>query len=833
MSNKTFNVSAETVECTDPLPRRDLLMSLSPENHFSSLLLSQSPDSNSSKSNLSDREADSSPDINMLECCVSDGSTIDNLYSPTIPPANLNQTFIATPLDGSANFWNENLSLIRNHQKGPERYHTFNKNSVDGGDSMSSPDSAERESHTGSCETSRRGSTENDCCSLSSGEMVIRSNSIWLESHLVVSSLDESAVPQVVGISTLPAESYLLPATLPDVYEKLPKRVRKEETGNSCLGKTFIQAEPPTEENNTSSSNSLIALPDETEGVFFMTSVCEKSPDQEKETQFPPTSAAAEAEVLMCPKQWTPGQGKTLGSTLSVTQDIDKKTQTSTPIHTTGSKKPARFSILESPCTPGILPKKCKQVSGTPLKPLVAGLCLAGKVKTREIKKFPKADFSKIKSKVMTRNMNQVPGAGDASKHQLSQVNTSKPAESHRGAAARGSPAKERSRAALVSTNAKLSNDVPRPVNSGGDGHPSSTNTHTVVVKCSETEHAVSSQLADTVSEPAGNRTFCVSSSEKSSDESRKPIPKPTPKKGVSKKIEVRAGSAVGQDNPSALKSRPRCASESFSSASSPFREQRTIRRFASSLTIPRNDSRLGKTKPGTLNCSALDKEAAQSVPKNREAENSKREVKRISLVVSIHLQCKQPTRSFVGYFLFPAGLLTESLLLLQVESNKSTGASLNDGKNRFRGGEPSPRLTRCAPLLQPPAASQRAVTQSARQRQTTVGKDEFKTSKGAETAQLKLKSNPGKKPISSTTHNSMYCMFFLIIVESNGQWTLIITPCPSINISNFPLHTFKNCSSLSLSDRLSLTHIKNALLIKTPISVEILHKFSFKQLDL
>ncbi|XP_074529890.1 microtubule-associated tumor suppressor 1 homolog A [Halichoeres trimaculatus] len=732
MSNKTFNVSAEQVECTAPLPHRDLLLSLSPESHYSSSSLSPSPDSNSSKSNLSDREAGSSPDINMLECCLSDVSTLDNLCDTTVPPAmafcdgstNLNQTFIATPLNCSANFWNENLSLMNNHQKGPVRNHTFNENSMEGGDPVTSPDSAGRESHLGSCETSRRGSTENDCCSLSSGEMVIRSNSFYLEgqSHLIVSSLDESAIPQVVGVSAIPAESYLLSATLPDVCDILSERVRKEETGHPCLGKTFIQAEPPAEENNTSTSSSLIALPDENEGVFFMTFLCEKSPDQEKEAQFP-AAAAAEAEVLICPVQVAPGQSKACGSTLSVAKDIDKNNKTSTPIHTTGSKKTARPSFSESPCVPGTLPKKWKQVSGSPLQPLVAGLHLASKVKTREIKKFPKSDFSKIKSKVMTRNVHQMPGAGDASKHPPSQGNISKPAESHRGAAARGSPAKERSRAASVSADSKLSNDAPRPVGSAVDGHPSWANPHAVAVKCTTTELAASSQLADTVSEHAGNETFCFSSLEKSPDESRKPISKPTPKKGVSKKIEVRSGSAVGQDNPPALKPRPRCASESLSTASSLTREQKLTHRFSTSLTIPRDDNNLGKTRPGSMNCSDMNKQAVQSESTNREAEKSKTEVKRISLVVEPRVP------------------------------SKSTGASLNDGKSRFRGGaEPSPRLARRTPLLQPPASSPRPATQSARQRQATVGRDDCKTSKGAEMAQLKQRSNnPGTQRIQAT----------------------------------------------------------------------------------
>ncbi|XP_034545274.1 microtubule-associated tumor suppressor 1 homolog A isoform X2 [Notolabrus celidotus] len=755
MSNKTFNMSTEQVECTAPLPHRDLLLSPSPESHYSISSLSPSPNSNSCISNLSDREGDSSPDINMLES-LSDSSHMDNLYDATIPQAiafcdedvNLNQTFIATPLNGNVNFWNENLSLISYHENGSENNQTFSKSSVDGSDSaVMSPDSAGRESQLASCETSRRGSTENDCSSLSSGEMVMRSNSFCLDdqSHLVVSSLDESSIAQVAGCSTLPAESYLLSNTLPDVCENFKERVLKEEIGHPCLGKTFIQAESPTtEENNNSTSNLLIALPDENEGVFFMTFVCEQSPDSEEEAQSP----GAEAEMVTLLAQFAPGQGKAVVSTLSATQDIDKYIQTSTPIQTIGSTKPNLPSLSESPCTeqavtPGLPPGKQKQVSGTILQPLVAGLHLASKIKKREIKKFPKSDFSKIKSKVVTRNMHQMSGAGNASQHQLSQVNINKPAESHRGAATRASPAKERSRAAGVSTTAKLSNDATRQVNSGASnlgatgmrstGHCAvdgqdksvvsqpcqlaSVNTHAVAVECSnacsKTEHAAASQLADTASEHAGNETFCFSSLEKSPDESGKP----TPNKGASKKIEVRSGSALGQDNPPVLKSRPRCLSESLSSASLLTRAQRTTPRFSTSLTIPKADKQLGKTKPGTLKCSSQNKQAVQSESTNRDAENAKRGVKRISLVV---------------------------------ESSKSTGAPLNDSKSRFREG-PSPRQVRRAPLFQPPAANPRQATLSVRQRQGTVGRDECKTSKGAETVLQKQKSNTGGQRIQTT----------------------------------------------------------------------------------
>lgn len=191
----------------------------------------------------------------------------------------LNQTFIATPVNGSVNFWNANLTPMCNHEMGSEKYQTFCENTENGSNSaVMSPDTAGRESQLGSCETSRRGSTENDCFSLSSGEMVIRSNSFCLEdqSLLIVSSLEESSISLAVGNPALPAESNLLSTTPLDVGKKSPERVIEENTGHPCLGMTFTEL--PTEENDMAASNSLVALPSENEGGLLLTFVCETSP---------------------------------------------------------------------------------------------------------------------------------------------------------------------------------------------------------------------------------------------------------------------------------------------------------------------------------------------------------------------------------------------------------------------------------------------------------------------------------------------------------------------------------------------------------------------------
>uniref|UniRef100_A0A8P4KH48 Microtubule associated scaffold protein 1 n=1 Tax=Dicentrarchus labrax TaxID=13489 RepID=A0A8P4KH48_DICLA len=713
MSNKTFNMSSEQVEHTVLLAQRNLPLGVSAESHYSNLPLSPSPDSvssisNSSISNLSDRETNSSPDVNMLECCLSDGSPVDNPFSTTLPQGNvlcgvrtnLNQTFIATPVNGSVNFWNENLSLMSNHETGSEQYQTFSKNTEDGNNStVMSPDSAGRESQLGSCETSRRGSTENDCFSLSSGEMIMRSNSFCLEdqSLLLVSSLDETSISFTAGHPEMPAESNLLSTTLLDFCEKSTERVTEENTGHPCLCTTFTHAELPSEENDTATSSSPVALPSESEGALLMTFVCETSPvDCGKEAQF----ATAGAQLLHFPGVFTPEQGQTFVSTLSTTQDTDKDIHTSTPIQYVGNKIPSLPSFSESPCTgntgsPGRHPVQRQQISISPKQCLVAGLPPStSKVKKMEIKKFPKSDFSSVKSKVVTRNVHQMSVPGPISQQKTSQVNVNnKHTDTYRGAAIRISPAKVRSSTA-VSPTSKMVSDALRQGNTGASnsgvtmiqstGHTAvdgqgkrreslpyrhlAANKHASAVQSSnassETGHSASSQAA---AQHAGNQTFCFSSLEKSPDGSCQTDPQPTPKKGVSSKIEVKSGSALGHDKPPVLKMRPRCSSESSSS--------------------------------GHFN-----KRAKRAGATNRSAENSAREVKKISLVA---------------------------------ELGKSTtaGAPWDESKSRFRG-RPFPRQTLGPTLSQTPAASPRSA------KPATLGRDECRTSKAVGTPQSKQKSS-------------------------------------------------------------------------------------------
>lgn len=349
MSNKTFTMPSDQVLCTVPPPHRNVQLNLSAQSLYrsSQQSLSPSPDFNSSVCNLSDRETNDSPHLSMQECCLIDSSPVDN-YAVTLPQGNvlcgvstnLNQTFIATPVNDGVNYWNVNLSSVCNHEMGSEKYQTQNGCNC----AAMSPNSAGRESRLGSCEFSCRGSIENEYCSLSSGEMAIRSNTFCMEdqSLLVVSSLEEASISLTAGHLPLPDESNLLSVTL-DVGEKFPEKVTEENAGHPCM--TF------TLEEDIAASNCLVALPSEKEGGLLMTFVCETSPvDFGKEAHF------ANNAQLLFPEALTPEKGKSLVSTLSAVPDTDKDIQTSTPIQKTESESQTPLSSYPDP---KLTPTKC------------------------------------------------------------------------------------------------------------------------------------------------------------------------------------------------------------------------------------------------------------------------------------------------------------------------------------------------------------------------------------------------------------------------------------------------------------------------------------------
>ncbi|KAG7518149.1 hypothetical protein JOB18_026620 [Solea senegalensis] len=750
MSNKTFTMSTDQVRNTVPAPHRGLQLGLSPESYDSNSSMSPSPDSNSSICSPSDSEANGSPDINMLECCLNDSPFVDK---PNISPqgnvlcslnSNLNETYIATSVNGSLNVWNKNLSLLSSQETGSEKYHTFSENMGDCNNTpVTSPHSAGRESHLSSCKTSCRESTEHDCCSLSSGEMVMRRNSFCLDdqSLLVVSSLDESSISPAASHQALPAESKLLSTTLPDVCETSPERVMKENVG---LGMTFIQGdncELPAEENDTATCNYLAALPSENEGGLFMTFVCETSSTDSG--HFINTGAELLAPFSLAV---TPEQGNPFVSTLSAMQEMGKHIHTSTPVQTIDNKIPSLPSFSESPCTgtvssPGLHPVKQQPDSVSPEHPLVTVLpCSATKVKSMEIKKFPKSNFSNVKSRVLTRAINHITVPGPALQHKPSriQVNlTNEHTDALRATAIRISPAKVKSNNAIVSPALKLVSDTQKRVNTGAANlcvkmvpshghtavngqvkgkafpldHQTAANKNASALQTSNTspemKQASSSQVPDNPAHDAGNQTVCLSTLKKSLE---KINPKPAPKKGILNKIGVRSGSALSQDKALVHKTRPRCSSESSSSTRPP-KEKKTTWWFSKSFSIPKVDSHLGHTKTkGNQTCSSQNKHNAQADTSKEPVDNAARAVKKISLLV-------------------------------ESRSSTATGDPQEDSKSRFYI-RPSPRQTRGAP----PAISQSAATLSTRPRQFTLGRNESRSSKAIATPQSKQKGITGSQ---------------------------------------------------------------------------------------
>ncbi|XP_041846978.1 microtubule-associated tumor suppressor 1 homolog A isoform X1 [Melanotaenia boesemani] len=688
-----------------------------------------SPDSNSNLSNLNEQEA-----INIVAC-----SPVGNVHNGScsqedllcVVTSTMDQTFIATPVSSSSNFWNEGMSHASNEQTEPALFLHFNKSTEDeGNDEGMSPDSDWRENQLSSRETSCRGSSENDCCSLSSGEMVIRSNSFCLEeeSLIAISSLDESSISPAASRLLFPFESNFLSTTLPDVCQK-STGMTEENTGHPCLGVTFTQAdslEILTEEKYITTPSSVVALPNENEGGLLTTFICESSADPINEA----TSASTEAESLPhLSSTFTPEQGITFVSPMQ-RNDF----HTSTPVQNIENNILGLSPF--SPCaensgSPGHQLAKRQQVSLSHKRHPVAGLPKSlSKLKKMEIHKFSKPGLSGAKFNTLTRAQHQVVVPGSASQQKPLQANgLNKQSETNRGTAVRVPLAKTATCTTVVSTSnmlydahrqsnrkaANLGVTVRQSYGRTVDGqskaraspadHNPAANNHVFPVHCTNTSSEMmqgpSSQVSDISALHAGSQT-CASSLEKSPTTSGQMDPKATPKKDVSHKIEVRSGLARGQDKLPLHKTRPSSSSESSSASRPP--KKRTSFRFATSVTIPKADTDQGLNKPASQKCSSQNNQVEET---KRPADNSPREVKKISLVA---------------------------------EPGKSTasGESCDESKRRSHG-LPSPKQRRTLP--QPPPASPRPPPLSTRQRQGALGRDEYRISRGAGTAPFQQNS--------------------------------------------------------------------------------------------
>lgn len=656
MSNETFNISTNQVDWPHPLLHQDLQLGLASDVHYSEFI-SLLPDSAQNCISSSEREATVSSDVNMQACSLSKDSYVENIHCTSSlqdnnlcsVSTNLNQTFIATPVDGSLHCWNANLTHTSNRETGLEINKAFDKNTDNGRNgNVMSPDLSRGESLTGLREASYRRSTDNGGCSLSSEEMVIRSNSFCLEdqSPLVVSSLEDSPMCLAAGCQALAAEFQLSEG------EKSPGIDCEEKTSHPGLGMTFTQADLSSAENEMA-AESLVDLPSEKEGLF-RTFVCEpSSEDISKEAQFP-----IESEVVFFTSV-TPEKGKAVLPTPSVVEMTNNKRNTSTPIQDIGSKMPSLPSFSGSPETgkevSPELPHVEQQTSAASKHEVALLPPSAGKIRKLQLKKFPKTDFSNIKSKVVTRNLPRMK-TGSVSECKPTKCNRdNKHVEGKSGGTIRISPAKAKG-TTLVSTTTKMIRNAQMRQGASNLGltviAPSGhsvideqdksgpeppvknppTDAYASAVQCrnasSETAHLVPCQMADAAAHHAGNQSFCLSSREKSPDGSGQTDLKPTLKKHVSDKIKDRAGSAFGQNKPSFFKTRLRCSSEK-SSSQAPKGKKINVK-FSNSFCVPSLTKHRDLTAP-------QDKQAAQAEDKKGQ-EKLKRGAKKISLFVSNNL---------------------------------------------------------------------------------------------------------------------------------------------------------------------------------------------------
>ncbi|MEQ2271277.1 hypothetical protein XENORESO_002061, partial [Xenotaenia resolanae] len=557
--------------------------------------------------------------------------------------------------------------------------------------------------------------------------MVVRSHSFCLEEQSLIafSSLEDSSISPAASSMSVPCESNLQSAALPDVCKTSTERVTTERMGHRSLGVTFTQAnsmENLTEEEDIATFSSLVPLPCEGEGGLYMTFICETPTDQTKQ----PRSSGAEAERLQqVSKELTPELGKTFVSTMSGMQDSDDDVHTSTPVQSIGNNIPSLsflYPCIENVICPGFQLEKRQQTSvtskGRQVASVTPSVC---KVNKTELQKVPKSELGAVKSKVLTRMSQHAAVPGTAKLQKSMQVN--------KRTTFRIAASKVMSRCMGVCAVSKTS-DPNGQVNkrdassgvtakqlcgpaaaSSPDHHPD-VKEHISVSQSSESSfegtRGSTSQVSEASAQHAASLS-CASSAEKSSARNGQEDPKATPKKDVLNKIGVSSGSTSGKDRPNVGMMRPCWSSEGLSSSRPP-KEKKAAQWATASFTVSHDDIVKSSTKAGNPQCPSRHKHIEEA---NSPADNS-RGVKKISLVA---------------------------------ETSKSTmaGAQLNESKSRSQG-QPSPRRGRGASLSQPPAASPRPAPLSTRQKLGALGRVESKISRTVGKVQSNITSEGSQR---------------------------------------------------------------------------------------
>ncbi|KAI4897256.1 hypothetical protein NFI96_024626 [Prochilodus magdalenae] len=376
-----------------------------------------SPESLRSTSSLSHGSTDSTDDVEMAEDCITEDTFTKNLIRKAVLQSDNTPKVDLVKSDNSN--CNQNMTLmvsgLQNGSAGSECaklpadiHGLIVKNKVPE-THLDSPDQ----------EVVVPGSVKQSCCgsderssSVSSGEMVIRSNSFLLhesEPLLSVSLLEES--------SHSPSDVGLMPGLLPDVCEGLVNNVISasgKDTKHQGFGDTFIQSTNQTfimeEEVFQTASGSLV--PQRGIGdsrTLHLTTGVDRS---ECVTPVHWNRSNTEAQRFQGRASGspysTPAEGKTFQLAASEELDISGNVQTSTPVQSLSSKTFCLPSLSDSSLSKGkgelgspvaqVIQEQPSSVSLKPKTPLTAPT----KCKS-EVKKFAKPDFSNVKSKISSR----------------------------------------------------------------------------------------------------------------------------------------------------------------------------------------------------------------------------------------------------------------------------------------------------------------------------------------------------------------------------------------------------------------------------------------------
>ncbi|XP_059919520.1 microtubule-associated tumor suppressor 1 homolog A isoform X2 [Gadus macrocephalus] len=416
MSNEIFGMSADHMgNMNGSLSCGGLPLASGYHNNSTASPETTTPCSSTSLSHLGDLDGNSSPDDYVLSCCEPD-SHVD---SPCPKPnrlsevrMNLHKACFTPPVNDLVNALNQSISLMGGTEMSLLEGNYFYKNSGDGGDDpralpLTSPESTEGPWPLGSREASRRCSPENNCCSLSSGEFVMRSNSF---------NLEEEELP----VLTSQEELFMSPLALlqdecPGLQDKKYMEGFTVEETNSAYSDMMKWHLAEKEEFNN--ANLHVTLPIEMK-LDFLSTFLSDSVNSEADQEAPP-SAEASAEV---------GKPSNLNATFVASQQMNcttlvdptaaghdsaPKAQTSTPLLNLGNS----FSLLSfsgssfsgSTDSPALCPPQGLHIPPT-LKPQrVARLSsISGKAVKTDIRTFPKPDYSGVKSKITTRLSHQL-----------------------------------------------------------------------------------------------------------------------------------------------------------------------------------------------------------------------------------------------------------------------------------------------------------------------------------------------------------------------------------------------------------------------------------------